>query len=395
MPTTRPFAYNTGSTISGTNQYGNVAVGVNNLRFDNNIGGVKWWMGPDEDSGYVIAVPSTNQPTNIVGVTASVGFYRTSSLTDQSFVDLSNVIPENAGITALTTASQAKTWLNNTGYWTSYTNLQIEYLVVGGGGGSGTDNRCMGGGGAGGLLTGTTTLTATTSIVTVGAGGAAIPARPGLSSLSGNKGNSSSITGNSINVVAFGGGASDPRGNSQENGANGAGASVFSSGIGNGAGTGISGQGNNGGNGQSVNSSVRYAGGGGGFSATGGTGSSVSAKGGNGGAGGTTTIRGTSETYAGGGGGNSYTGTVNASGGSGGGGAGCRTSNCSGTSGTVNTGGGGGGGAAVASAQSGGGSGIVVIRYAGSTALATGGTITYIDGYVVHTFTGTGIFTVL
>jgi hypothetical protein len=33
------------------------------------------------------------------------------------------------------------------------------------------------------------------------------------------------------------------------------------------------------------------------------------------------------------------------------------------------------------------------MRYAGSTQLATGGTITTPSGYVVHTFTGGGTFT--
>jgi hypothetical protein len=39
-----------------------------------------------------------------------------------------------------------------------------------------------------------------------------------------------------------------------------------------------------------------------------------------------------------------------------------------------------------------GGKGIVIIRYAGVTQLATGGTVTTPSGYVVHTFTGDGTF---
>ena len=67
MATTRPFAYNTGSTIDGTTQVGNIAIGVSDQDYSQNPGGVKWWMGPDEDLGYVIAheVPAGDQPTQI------------------------------------------------------------------------------------------------------------------------------------------------------------------------------------------------------------------------------------------------------------------------------------------------------------------------------------------
>ena len=66
------------------------------------------------------------------------------------------------------------------------------------------------------------------------------------------------------------------------------------------------------------------------------------------------------------------------------------------TSGSPNTGGGGGGAQTfpgVGSTGGGnGGSGIVVIRYAGSTQRATGGTVTTGGGYTIHTFTGDGTF---
>jgi hypothetical protein len=60
MPTARPFAYNTGSTIDGTDQIGNIAVGRDPQDYSLNPGGVKWWNGPDEDSAYVIAYPQSN-----------------------------------------------------------------------------------------------------------------------------------------------------------------------------------------------------------------------------------------------------------------------------------------------------------------------------------------------
>lgn len=60
---------------------------------------------------------------------------------------------------------------------------------------------------------------------------------------------------------------------------------------------------------------------------------------------------------------------------------------------------GGGGGGGEASGYGGsrggsGGSGVVIIRYPGTVAKATGGTITYVNGYVYHRFTGAGTFTV-
>ena len=65
MSTSRKFAYNTGSSITGATQYGSLAIGVTLSSFSDNPGGVKWWNGPDEDLGYVIAhtVPLGNQDT--------------------------------------------------------------------------------------------------------------------------------------------------------------------------------------------------------------------------------------------------------------------------------------------------------------------------------------------
>ena len=83
MATTRPFAYNTGTGITGTTQIGSLAVGYPTEGFPTT--GLEWWNGPDEDSGYVIAesVPSDTQPTPISGVFASVGFFRSDALSDK------------------------------------------------------------------------------------------------------------------------------------------------------------------------------------------------------------------------------------------------------------------------------------------------------------------------
>jgi hypothetical protein len=120
MATSRPFAYNTGSTITGTEQVGSIAIGYPTSGFTST--GLRWWMGPDEDLGYVIAhtVPSGTQP-NPVGVPAYIGFWRTPSKTDNNFISLSQYVSSFTGTPqTFASASAAKTWLNSAGYWTSW-----------------------------------------------------------------------------------------------------------------------------------------------------------------------------------------------------------------------------------------------------------------------------------
>lgn len=119
MSTSRPFAYNNGSPISpipGTIQLGSLAIGTPNNGFAST--GLEWWMGPDEDLGYIIArpVPDDSQPTPVSGVTASVAFIRTSALTDVSFIGLVNSYFNQS----FTTPLECLNWLNANGYWTSY-----------------------------------------------------------------------------------------------------------------------------------------------------------------------------------------------------------------------------------------------------------------------------------
>jgi hypothetical protein len=125
MASSRPFAYNPippGSEISGTTQLVNLAIGVLDEPYDGDYGGVKWWEGPDEDLGYVICQPvsGNTQPTPISGVTASVGFYRTSGFTDIGFVRLCNTLPERKGQPKFRTPNEATAWLTDNGYWTNY-----------------------------------------------------------------------------------------------------------------------------------------------------------------------------------------------------------------------------------------------------------------------------------
>jgi len=116
---TTPIAYNPSqSPIDGTEQLINLAIGIDQQDYSLSPGGVSWWNGPEESTGYVIAVPvpGNTQPTEIPGVFASVGFYRSADLTENSFVELTNtVFSQN-----FTNGTECKTWLNDNGYWTSF-----------------------------------------------------------------------------------------------------------------------------------------------------------------------------------------------------------------------------------------------------------------------------------
>lgn len=119
MPTSTAIGYNTGSTIVGTQQIGNLAV-VTATTANPSLSpnGVKFWMGPDEELGYVIGVPVSGgtQPTPIGGLNAFLGFLRSSSLTDSSFLDMVNLsFNQN-----FTSTSGATSYLNSNGCWTSY-----------------------------------------------------------------------------------------------------------------------------------------------------------------------------------------------------------------------------------------------------------------------------------
>jgi len=307
----------------------------------------------------------------------------------------------------------------------------VEYLVVAGGGAGGGQGR-GGGGGAGGLRTNIpgTPLSIPTSYpvsvatypVTIGGGGASIPAtstpiapQTGSFSRFGEPGT------NPVWVYASGGGAGGNRGDNTggSGGSGGGGGSGPSFAPGGSTVTSPdplspSVQGSDGGT--SIQSAPAYgAGGGGGAGGVGYDG--TSSKGGNGGPGIQVLIAGPATTtnvgalnpgpgeyqwFAGGGGGGTYTNDTLGIGGVGGGGTGGDHPNgpeSPGFPGTYATGGGGGGGGSTSDGPPGGngGSGIVVVRYQigqlTATAKATGGAINYVEGKTVHVFTNSGTFT--
>jgi hypothetical protein len=288
-----------------------------------------------------------------------------------------------------TTIGGMEVYIGNNNWQTvASTAYTVDYLVVAGGGGGG--GELAGGGGAGGMLTGSAVAVSpgTSYTITVGAGGAGGNGARDTDAAKGKDGSLASF----LTFAAIGGGGggiyTTSGGGRSIGNAGGSGGGGGGSGGGSTAGgTGTVGQGNAGGAGYPSSS---YPGGGGG--GAGGVGGNYknTADGGNGGPGATSSITGTITYYAGGGGGSSYLG-VSSTGGLGGGGAG---NPGAGSNGGANTGGGGGGGGYVGAPSTGGngGSGVVIIRYLGSAARASGGTITITGGYVIHTFTSSGTF---
>jgi len=124
MSTARPFAYNPGGPISGTIQVGDLAVGTPTDGFTNSP---VFWNGPDEEQGYVIAipVPDNTQPTPMPGVFASIKFIGTKNQSnpfdDSTFITLANQYFNKD----FTGATQASTWLTTNGYWNSYTGILV------------------------------------------------------------------------------------------------------------------------------------------------------------------------------------------------------------------------------------------------------------------------------
>ena len=131
MATARPFSYNTGGSISGTTQVGDLAVGTPSSGFTLNP---RFWNGPDEELGYVIAhpVPSGTQPNPVPGATAALGFNRTGGFSDSSFVELAEYVARTFGGTAanFTSAVDASVWLTNNGFWNSYSSVVTTGLKV-------------------------------------------------------------------------------------------------------------------------------------------------------------------------------------------------------------------------------------------------------------------------
>ena len=116
--------FNSGSTIDGTLQVGQLAIGSTPQDYANDPGGLKWWSSADLDLGYIIAHvnPNANQP-NSQGITGvKVGFWRTL-FTDSDFISWAEFIAKLYHTPqTFSTATEANIWLFDNGYWTSYSN---------------------------------------------------------------------------------------------------------------------------------------------------------------------------------------------------------------------------------------------------------------------------------
>jgi hypothetical protein len=126
MATITPVAFYTGATsIPGTTQVGNLNVGTSPQDYGvvgaNNS--IVYYSTPDQTLGYVIAhddlsAGHNGKPGNIP---AKVGFFRSVVKTEESFINLTEYITlQDGDPQTFTGGTEAKTWLNNNGYWTSY-----------------------------------------------------------------------------------------------------------------------------------------------------------------------------------------------------------------------------------------------------------------------------------
>ena len=142
MATITPVAFYTGATsIPGTTQVGNLNVGTSPQDYGvvGSDYGIVYYATPDKDLGYIIAHDDLSgghngKPGN---VPAYLGFFRSTVKTEESFIELAEYITnQDNDPQTFTGGTEAKTWLNNNGYWTSYVpsnpynDLQIiaEYL---------------------------------------------------------------------------------------------------------------------------------------------------------------------------------------------------------------------------------------------------------------------------
>ena len=127
-------AYTGGTNISGFVNIGNIAVdgtGTGDYSLASFVGGV---LGTYDSNGYVIISDTTT--AGVVGRTTGGNtegpapantptFWVSPTKDDVGFLFLVNKLPARSGQTPFTTGGDAKTWLNNNGYWTSYTTSAI------------------------------------------------------------------------------------------------------------------------------------------------------------------------------------------------------------------------------------------------------------------------------
>jgi hypothetical protein len=120
MPTARPFAYNTGSNINGTEQVGDLAIGIPSGGFG---GSPDFWNGPDEDLGYVIAY---SQPDGLHPTSNKIAW-------DSNYVGAGNTL--SSGNTIITNTGVNSSVLGNrriTSPEKVMFSIRVNYAITGG-----------------------------------------------------------------------------------------------------------------------------------------------------------------------------------------------------------------------------------------------------------------------
>ena len=117
--------YVPGNLFPGSEQYTYLVYGTPDAGYENT--GLRWWIGPDEDLGWLIARINVDsegnplQPTPVEDVYAPLGFWVSDGLTEEAFIALVNNIAMPTE-TTFTTIDAALSWLDLNFYWTNYPN---------------------------------------------------------------------------------------------------------------------------------------------------------------------------------------------------------------------------------------------------------------------------------
>lgn len=119
-----PITFNTGSTISGTTQYGNIAVGSENFDISA-YSNRNWYYSPTNVSGWTIFSDTGTIWGNANPIPT---FWVAPDFTSNSLINLVNQLPNRNGlVTPITTSGDAISWLSTNGY---YTNSPVSFTPL-------------------------------------------------------------------------------------------------------------------------------------------------------------------------------------------------------------------------------------------------------------------------
>jgi len=126
MAITRPFGYNSGDDIPNTNQSGTLVIGnIDAQDYSQNPGGVKFWMGPDEENKYVIVKSNPAQDTPTQTSAGAVGGINATSQNNPGYQTSGSdlnfmILAESAAQRNFDTVTGALTYLNANSFYTNY-----------------------------------------------------------------------------------------------------------------------------------------------------------------------------------------------------------------------------------------------------------------------------------